>query len=123
MATSRASIDQYDAIPASADMTGNLFKIIDINGDGEIALAGDGAAAVGVITEENVSGKPVTYQFGGIAKVLLGGTVNEGDLVASNGSGVGVVATTGEYAIGIAKKGGDSGEVAEVLLTFPGRVA
>lgn len=123
MAVSRAGVDQYDAKVTATDFTGKLYYICDINGDGNLAIAGDGANAVGVVTEEAASGASATYQFGGIAKVILGATVDEGALVASDANGKGITATSGEYAIGICRKGGAVNEIGEVLLSFPGRSA
>jgi hypothetical protein len=123
MAVSRAGVENYDAKVTAADFTGKLYYICDINGDGLLAISGDGAASVGVVTEEAASGYAATYQFGGIAKVILGATVDEGALVASDSAGKGITATTGEYAIGVCRKGGAANSIGEVLLTFPGRSA
>lgn len=112
-----------DARVAGEDLTGDLDKIIVLNTDGEAVLAGDGVAATGVLVEEGEAGDIVTVQTAGLARVKLGGTVATGALVASNASGLGVLATTGDYALGPCRKGGASGAIAEVYLTFPGRVA
>lgn len=101
---------------AGADMTGNVNKIVKLNEAGAIVLGTNGDVALGTIYEEAASGYPVTVQFGCIAKVKLGGTVVPGQRVMSNGSGVGVAATAGLYAIGIALAGGVSGDVVPVAL-------
>lgn len=102
---------------AGADLSSALYKLAKIDTDGDIVLAGDGNKVAGAITEPAASGYPVTLQFGGIAKVVLGGTVAAGALVASNASGVGVTATSNEHAFGIALEAGVSSQVISVLIS------
>lgn len=52
----------------------------------------------------------------GTVKVLLGGTVNAGDRVTSNGSGQAITTTTaGNEVVGIAVEGGVAGDLVEVM--------
>lgn len=108
-----------DAKNAGADLSGSLHLFAHMDTDGDLVLAGDGEPVYGVITEGATEGNPVTVMVYGIAKVIAGGTVATGAVVASNASGQAVTATAGEVAAGIARTGGASGEVIEVLLTHP----
>lgn len=123
MAVSRYGIDQVDARPAASDLTGKLYYIAELDGSGQVQLCGDGELAYGVITEENTAGNSVTVQSGGIAKVILGGTVDENAKVACDADGKAVAGASGDYIIGVCRKGGAANEIGEVSLTFPGRVA
>ena len=101
---------------AAADHSSNLHKFAAVNSSGTIALCGDGAQMLGTLIEVNTSGNPVTVQFGGIAKVKLGGTVAAGGAVASGASGVGVAAAVNDYVFGQALEGGVSGDVISVAV-------
>lgn len=109
---------------AGADLSDKLYYFAKVDTDEDIILCGDGEAALGVIREGAVADKPVTVITGGFAKVIAGASFNAGVLVASDGNGKAVLATTGEYAIGMAMQasGGD-GEIVTVRLGPYGRVA
>lgn len=109
---------------AGADLSAKLYFIAKVDTDEDIILCGDGQAALGVIREAAVQDKPVTVQYGGIAKVSAGAAFNAGVLVASDGNGQAVLATTGEYAIGMAlQAAGAQNEIVSVRLGPYGRVA
>lgn len=109
---------------AGADLSGKLFHIAKVDTDGDIVLAGDGQAALGVIREAAAENKPVTVQYGGIAKVIAAATFDAGVLVASDGNGQAVLATTGEYAIGMAMEACEgANQIVSVRLGPYGRVA
>lgn len=108
---------------AGADLSAKLFYLAKIDTDGDVVLAGDGEAVAGVIREAAVADKPVTIQFGGIAKVIAAASFNPGTKLASDGNGKAVTATSGEYCFGIALTAGADGTIVSVLLTPMGRVA
>ena len=109
---------------AGADLSAKLYYIAKVDTDEDIILAGDGEAALGVIREGNIADKPVTVQTGGVAKVIAGAAFNAGVLVASDNAGKAVLATTGEYAIGMAlQAAGAANEIVSVRLGPYGRVA
>ena len=106
---------------AGADLSGDLNKIAHVDTDGDIVLAGAGEHAIGTIIEAAIADKPVTIQFGGIAKVILGGTVTAGQRVASDAAGLGVNAgSADDYEIGTALTSGLVNEVIPVML-LPGK--
>jgi hypothetical protein len=109
---------------AGADLSEKLHYLAKIDTDDDVVLAGDGEAVLGVIWEAAEENDPVTVQFGGIAKVYAGATFNAGVKVASNGSGQAVLASTGEFAFGIALESADAiGQIVSVALVPQGRVA
>ena len=105
---------------AGADLSTSLNLLAHVDTDGDLVLAGAGEHAIGTIIEGAVADKPATVQFGGIAKLVCGGTVTAGERVASDGAGKGVTATTGDFEVGTALEGGDAEEVIPVAL-IPGR--
>lgn len=104
---------------AGADLTGKLHYIAIIDTDGDIILATAATQALlGVIREENVADKPVTVQFGGVGKVICGGTIVAGNPVTADGNGKGVAASAGNQVIGRALMNGDANEIISVALTI-----
>ena len=119
MATMKVHESFLYAAEADADLRTNLNHFAKISADGEIALCGNDEAALGTIVEVNLTGDagrygPVTVQFGGIAKVVLGGTVTPGQPVNSDANGEGE--TGGTNIRGIALTGGVAGDVIDVAL-------
>jgi len=109
---------------AGADLSAKLFYIAKVDTDEDIVLCGSGEAALGVIREANVQDKPVSIQTGGIAKVSAGAAFNAGVMVASDGNGQAILATTGMYSIGMAlTAAGAQHEIVSVRLGPYGRVA
>jgi hypothetical protein len=112
---------QY-ARAAGSDLTGKLHYICKLDSSANVVLA---AAAsdhlLGVIREENTSGNPVTVQFGGIAKVIAGGTVTCGIRVTADSGGKAVNATTGNCVLGVALEAALANEIFSVAL-LPGSV-
>lgn len=109
MATENAVL--LDTIVAGADLTGAQYKII--TGAGVLAGAGAGGW---VLQDAPASGQDATVMLLGLTKLLLGGTVVAGGKIASNGSGVGVAATTGNTVIATALTGGVSGDIIEAVV-------
>lgn len=109
---------------AGADLSAKLFYLCRVDTDEDIILAGDGERVLGVIREAAVADKPVTVQYGGVAKVSAGAAFSAGVLLASDTNGQAVLATTGEFAIGIAlQAAGAQHEIVSVALLQCGRVA
>jgi hypothetical protein len=112
------------ALNAGADLSAKLYFIAKVDTDEDVILCGDGQAALGVIREGAVANKPVSVQVAGFAKVSAGAAFNAGVLVASDTNGQAVLATTGEFAIGMAMQAaGAANEIVTVLLLPQGRVA
>lgn len=111
------------ALNAGADLSAKLFFIVKVNTDENAVLAGAGEASLGVIREAAAQNAPVTVQTGGFAKVSAGAAFNAGVLVASDANGQGVLATSGQYAIGMAMQAaGAQNEIVSVRLGPYGKV-
>lgn len=75
-------------LPAAADLSANQYQFVKINSSGQAALAASaGEAVIGVLQNKPTSGQVAQIMVQGITKVLCGGTVTAGDLVASDASG------------------------------------
>lgn len=109
---------------AGANLTGKLMLFAKMSADNTVVVAAAATdSIVGVIREENVQGKPVTVQFGGIAKVIAGGTIVAGNRITADSNGKAVAtAVAGNLVAGIAMHGADANDVVSVIL-IPGHVA
>jgi len=104
---------------AGADLSAKLHFLAKVDPtDGDLILAAAGTdTVIGVITEAAAADKPVTVQFGGLAKVKAGGTIVAGDRLTSDGSGQAIATTTaGNRVFGIALDAGASGNIVPVML-------
>lgn len=108
---------------AGANLAGKVHYIVKYDTNGAIVLAAAATDKIlGVLREDGASGKPVTVQFGGVGKVIAGGTIAAGDLLTSDGSGQAVATTSaGNRIIGIALMAADSGDIISAAL-MPGSV-
>lgn len=90
----------------------------------KIVQAGAGEAIDGVIMTALASGEQTGIVRTGIVPVAFGGTVADGDYLATDAAGKFVKQTAGAYCVGRAIKGGADGEVgsAELCRPFLGRV-
>jgi hypothetical protein len=90
--------------------------------DYDVVLGAAGADKVIGVTREfaAASGEPVDVIHDGIANLKLGGTVTRGDLLMSDGSGFGIVASAGAgtnvRVIGAAIISGVSGDIIPVMV-------
>lgn len=116
MAISMQGVLQW-AHAAGADLTGKLFYFAALDSDGNIVLAGAGAASIGAIIEEATSGNPASVQMNGIAKVIAGGTIVAGAQVEVDSNGKAVTHSSG-VAVGIymGEANSASGDIISVLI-------
>lgn len=132
----------YDiSLVAAADLSADQFCFVAVNSSGEAALAGAGAAALGVLQGAPTAGEAAQIRVMGVSKVVAGGTITAGNLISSNASGQAVaytalaVTTTitngtpdtaantyaGSQVLGIAlDSAGASGEIITVALIHSG---
>lgn len=102
---------------AGADLSSSQYLFVATNTTAKtVVLCGDGADAFGVLQDAPTSGQACCVAIGGISKVKLGGTVAAGGVVSSGASGIGVASANGDYMLGIALAGGDSGHIIPVKL-------
>lgn len=101
-------------------MTDKQFYIVQLDATGKIEVA-EGATdlIVGVLQNAPGAGEQATYAFGGVAKVISGGTIGVGAWVTTDGNGKAVATTTdGDIVIGrfIGTAAAASGDLVEVQL-------
>jgi hypothetical protein len=115
MTVERWNGDDVDAIVTATTTEGRESDLCVLGTTG-IAPAGAAAVVIGVIVQGAAVGMNTTYQFKGIAKVRLGGTVTMGASIASSAAARGVAATTGQFAIGKAREAGVANQYISVTL-------
>jgi hypothetical protein len=108
------------ALGQGSDMTGKLHYLVKADTtDNQVVMAGSGDAVLGVIYEEansTTTGKPVSVQWRGVAKVLVGAVaVTAGSRLQSDVNGLALTYSGGE-ALGTALTGGAAGTVISVAL-------
>lgn len=109
------------ARPAGADLSDKLYYLAKLSSSETFVLAGLGEAAFGAITEGAVSAKPVSVQYGGIAKVKAGAAIAAGAEVQSDASGKAITATNTGYVVGKAlQQAAADGEIIAVALVHGG---
>lgn len=126
------------SLPAASDLSSSQFLAVKINSSGQIALAGAGDAAVGVLQDTPASGQVGSVRLSGVTRMVCGGTVTAGDLVAADASakaktavksstntadaGASADALIGSNVLGVALDSGTVGQVIPVALLHYGAV-
>jgi hypothetical protein len=110
---------------AASDLSAAQYHFVVVDADGQAALAGKGAAVVGIVQNKpgaatGDKGESTSVRVYGVSKVVAAQTVAAGALVASDSQGAAAVAQTGDHIAGIALIGGDMDEIICVLLTHGG---
>lgn len=106
-------------LEASTDLRNHQYKFVVANGDGTVALAGDGVAVTGVLQNKPNTGQAASIMVDGVSKVKAhGSTVAAGDVIASSTVGMVSALGSGDYAVGrvIGGSSGSTGRVLTVLL-------
>lgn len=114
-----SELEQVVSLPANADLSTKRYYIVDINSSGKVVTQSSaGGRAVGVLNNKpSAADEAAAVQIGGVAKVILGGTVTAGDNVQSDANGKGITAASGDSVLGIALTSGVSGDIVNVLIT------
>lgn len=110
---------------AGADLTAAQFHFVKIHPSGRIVLcAVAGEASVGVLQNKPLSGQACEIDRDGVSKLVMGAAVTAGDPIATDVSGQGVTATSGQYVGGmVLETVAASGSIGAVAQRFPGRLA
>lgn len=114
------------SLPVAADYsTTGIYRFVDIDTSGRAVLvAGAGAEGVGVLQNDPAAaGRAGEVAIYGKTKVIAGGTVAAGDWVQSDANAAATTAASGDYVFGKCVLGADSGELIEVLLVSPHKLA
>ena len=86
---------------AAGDLSANQFYLVVVDGNGQVAVAGDGADAIGVLYDKpSAQGNAAQVRIGEVVQVAAGAAVSIGANVASDATGRAVTATTGEQIVG-----------------------
>ncbi len=102
---------------ASADLSASQFTFVRIDTSGEIAVAGAGEEANGILQDKpTAQGMACSYGIGGVSKVRAGAAIGDGVKVASDATGRAVTATTGDFVLGWTRTvAGAADEVIEMI--------
>lgn len=124
------SVDTQPVIAetAGAAIENGAFRAVKYDANGAVvpvATAGEQIAGVVVAeTEENIAiGGDVTVQVSGTARMLAGGAIKKGEIVAVDALGKAVKAVTNNTIIGIAREAGAAGDILRVQLMISGAKA
>jgi len=115
---------------AGADLSSSQYKFVKLNSSGQvIAVAAATDRPIGVLQNNPASGGTAEVLVSGGTKLVLGGTVTEGQIVSPSSTGAGVTITVGtdttKYICGTALTEGASGEIitAVIACSSAGRAA
>lgn len=109
-------------LEAGQDLSASQFCLVSIAGDGQVDPTGAGALPDGVLQNDpNAAGVAATVAIAGVSRIVCGGVVSRGALIASDASGRAVAATTGAEIAGRALAAGTAGALIPVLLKLSGR--
>lgn len=108
---------------AAADLSAKQYFFVKTDTTGKAALAGAGDNADGVLQNKPTSGQSATISgSASITKITAGGSVTAGDAIASDASGKGVTASSGNYILGKALTSASSGNVFSMLQNPGGKL-
>ncbi|MBC7340958.1 MAG: DUF2190 family protein [Clostridia bacterium] len=118
------------SLVAGADLSAAQYRFVKVNADGNAVLAGNGEMAVGVLQDKPGPGVAGQVRVLGVTKVVAGGAIAKGALVASDADGkakAAVAATanttsgaiSGSHAAGIALEDASAADVVISVLLLP----
>ncbi len=103
------------SIPASADLSASQFCFVTVNSGAQLAVAGAGVSASGVLQDKpNAAGQVGAVGIAGITKLKIGAAVTAGDPLMSDSTGRGITATSTNYQMARAL---ESGTAANQIIT------
>lgn len=107
--------------PAAGDLSASINKFVTVDSSGNVAITAilGGLASGVLLNKPTAAGQAAEVQTLGVAKVVASATIASGGKVASSATGTAVAAIATYHALGVAVKGGVSGDVIEVLLGCP----
>lgn len=111
--TTSKDIGATTARIAGVDLTTALNKFVMLDANGNAVLATAAAKVFGTVIEENNLNYPVTIQYGGQGKVIVGagGAIAAGAQI--NSDSLGLAAAGATNSVGVAMNGGPVGAVIE----------
>jgi len=104
------------SIKATGSLAASQFCFVKIDTNGQLALPGAGAYAIGVLQDKPAANDPGAVCFpGDITKVQCGGTITAGQEVATDVNGKAVAAVSGNFVLGVALAAGASGSITDII--------
>lgn len=127
------------SMPAAGDLSTKQYKVVAVNSDGRVAVAGAGVFGIGILQDKPAAlGRACTVAVAGVSMAMAGDTVAAGARVTADANGDLVTATPAKVdtsdsgaasdpviasnVIGIALKGAADGDIFPVLLLHAGAV-
>lgn len=123
-------------LPTITDLSAKQFYFVTVSSAGNVAVSGAGDLSVGVVQDGPVGTASVpratSVRYGGITKVVCGGTFAIGDKVSSDASGKCVKYTaasvytgtpytvSGTQVLGVALEAGASGQNSTIIFSPSG---
>lgn len=102
---------------AAGDLSTKQFCHVKMSADRTVTTAGNGQEAAGILQDKpSAAGRAAEVAYGGVSKVLLGGTVTAGQYISADAAGAAVVPATGERITGLCTLGGAAGEIGEAIV-------
>jgi hypothetical protein len=109
------------SLTSSGDLSSNQYQFVALNSSGQVALAGDGERADGILdSEPDAANKVATVAIPNGARVLVkaGAATTAGGPVASDASGKAVDATSGDSVLGtFVEAASADGDVVAILFS------
>lgn len=112
------------SLPANADLSASQYCFATVNSSGKAIInATLGGAVLGVLQNNpDAVDKVAEIACEELCKVKAAAAIVPGNLVASDATGKAVVATSGQYALGIALSTAASGEFVTIMILNLGKV-
>jgi hypothetical protein len=104
--------------PASGDLSTKQYLGVKIDTSGNVAVAGEGDIAVGILQNAPAAtGRACTVATGGVSKVVGGATVAAGARFSFDSTGKAVAVGSGDdHAMGVVLEDLASGKIGTVLI-------
>jgi hypothetical protein len=121
MATFKVHESLTWACEAGADLTGSLNRLVKLQADGTVVLAGSAEKALGPIIEVPLSATagrygPASIQIGGIAKISAAGAIPAGTRVQATTNGQITPGTTNPVGVTLETAGAANVLVAVAMI-------
>ncbi len=81
---------------AGADLSAKQYYAVKVDANGKVVVAGAGELAIGILQNKPAAGQIATVMVTGISKMVAGGVVASGELVASDAVGKAKAAVKGK---------------------------
>ena len=110
-------------LQAAADLSGFQYCAVRLSAAGKTNLASlnTDSSVVGVLQNKPQNNENATISYGGLSKVVAGGTLTAGDIITVYGSGRAIIVTSALIAIGRCLETAAAGNIFSALLFPPVR--